>query len=59
MRSIMQNSNSLLADRKAISALEYGLIAAGFGLVMVGEFHYLSGVFQQIYLKIGVMNPPN
>jgi pilus assembly protein Flp/PilA len=44
---------SLLRDRRAVTALEYGIIAGVLGLVLIGIFKTFGTTLSTLFSKIG------
>jgi pilus assembly protein Flp/PilA len=47
------NKIALLRDRKGVTALEYGLIAGVFGLVLISSLKGLGSTLSGLFVKIG------
>jgi Flp pilus assembly pilin Flp len=49
----MRSFLSLKSDRRAVTALEYGIIAGVLGLALVGIFTSLSGTLSTLFSTVG------
>ena len=53
MKAVVSKFVSLKNDKRAVTALEYGIIAGVLGLVLIGIFTSFGGQLSALFLKIG------
>ncbi len=53
MNAIIRNVANLKNDRKAVTALEYGIIAGVLGLVLIGIFKSFGTHLSSLFSTIG------
>jgi len=53
MDKLIVRALSLKSDKKAVTALEYGIIASILGLVLVGIFSNFGTTLSQLFSKVG------
>jgi len=53
MKHLLDHTNALLRDRKAVTALEYGIIAGVLGLVLIGIFQGFGSTLTTLFSTIG------
>lgn len=53
MSKIIANIVALKNDRKAVTALEYGIIAGVLGLALIGVFKSFGGQLSTLFSSIG------
>jgi pilus assembly protein Flp/PilA len=50
---IVTSGRRFITDRRAVTALEYGIIAGVLGLVLIGIFKTFGGSLSTLFSKIG------
>ncbi len=53
MRSLVSRLQSLRSDRRAVTALEYGIIASALAFVLIAAFGSFSTPISQIITNVG------
>ncbi len=53
MNKLIVKALSFKADRKGVTALEYGIIASILGLTLVGIFNTFGGVLKTLFSSVG------
>jgi Flp pilus assembly pilin Flp len=53
MRSLVSRLQILRSDRRAVTALEYGIIASALAFVLIAAFGSLSTPISQIFSNVG------
>ena len=53
MKAVVSKIVSLKNDKRAVTALEYGIIAGVLGLVLIGIFTSFGGQLSSLFSKIG------
>jgi pilus assembly protein Flp/PilA len=50
---VLQRSLGLLRDSRAVTSLEYGILAGVLGLVLISMFHNLGSKLSTLFTNIG------
>jgi pilus assembly protein Flp/PilA len=53
MKAVVSRIVSLKSDKRAVTALEYGIIAGVLGLVLIGIFKTFGTTLSTLFLSIG------
>ena len=53
MDKLIVQALAFKADRKAVTALEYGIIASILGLALVGIFNSFGGTLKTLFTTVG------
>jgi pilus assembly protein Flp/PilA len=53
MKAVVSRIVSLKSDKRAVTALEYGIIAGVLGLVLIGIFTTFGSKLSTLFLSIG------
>jgi pilus assembly protein Flp/PilA len=53
MKAVVSKIVALKSDKRAVTALEYGIIAGVLGLVLIGIFTTFGGQLSSLFTKIG------
>jgi pilus assembly protein Flp/PilA len=53
MKAVVSKIVSLKSDKRAVTALEYGIIAGVLGLVLIGIFKTFGTTLSTLFLNIG------
>lgn len=53
MKALVRRSQAVWADRRAVTALEYGIIASALAFVLIAIFANLSTPISQAILGVG------
>jgi pilus assembly protein Flp/PilA len=53
MKAVVSRIVSLKSDKRAVTALEYGIIAGVLGLVLIGIFTTFGSKLSTLFLNIG------